>query len=82
MKDFFVLIRNIIIRFLYKFVAKPVFFLQDPEKVHDRITFIGQLLGSDLFLRSITALFFSYSNKAIEQKILGIKFKNPIGLAA
>ncbi|KKP93853.1 MAG: Dihydroorotate dehydrogenase 2 [Parcubacteria group bacterium GW2011_GWC1_38_6] len=82
MKDFFIAIRNALIRFLYKLVAKPIFFLQDPEKVHDKITFVGQLLGDSLFLRSITALFFSYSNKALKQEILGMKFKNPIGLAA
>ncbi|MCA9485436.1 MAG: quinone-dependent dihydroorotate dehydrogenase, partial [Nanoarchaeota archaeon] len=33
-------------------------------------------------LKKITSFFFNYKNKILEQKILGIEFKNPIGLAA
>lgn len=82
MRDFFIAIREAIIRFCYKYLAKPIFFAQDPEKVHDRIIDMGQFLGRSLFFRSLTAFCFNYSNKALEQEILGIKFKNPMGLAA
>lgn len=42
----------------------------------------GRILGSNFFTKNLTALFFSYSHKSLEQKILGIKFSNPVGLAA
>ncbi len=71
-----------IIRFLYKNLLKPIFFLIDPEVVHDHISLTGRLLGSNPLTRKITALFFSYSNPALEQEILGIKFANPVGLSA
>lgn len=79
---FVVSIRNYIIGLLYKNILKPVFFLLDPEFIHDRITISGRFLGSNAFTRLLTSIFFSYSHPALEQQILGIKFKNPIGLAA
>lgn len=41
----------------------------------------GAVLGTNPITRVFTSLMFSYSNKKLEQEILGIKFKNPIGLA-
>lgn len=74
--------RNWVFKTLYKGCMKPVFFQVDPEKVHDAAVSLGVLLGSNFITRSLTRLFFSYKNKALEQEILGIKFKNPVGLAA
>lgn len=71
-----------ITRFLYKNILKPVFFLGDPERVHDSMTLFGRLLGSNFITRSLTKVAFSYSHPSLEQEILGIKFKNPIGLSA
>ncbi len=82
MKEYLIKTRNIINRFLYKNVAKPIFFRVDPEKVHDTITSLGKLLGSNPVTRFVVSAPFAYSNKKLEQEILGIKFKNPIGLAA
>lgn len=67
---------------MYKNIAKPIFFHIDPEKVHDTMIFLGKFLGSNIITRSLTSIFFNYSNKKLEQDILGINFKNPIGLAA
>ena len=74
--------RNLINRFLYKAVFKPIFFRIDPETIHDGMIKIGRFLGSNSFTRAAVAFFFSYSNKCLEQIILGIKFPNPVGLAA
>lgn len=71
-----------VVRFLYKNLLKPFFFLLDPETVHDKMTLTGQLLGSNFLTRGLTATLFSYSNPALEQNILGINFKNPVGLSA
>ena len=82
MKEILIKSRNTILGFIYKFLIKPVFFIQDPEKVHDKITMFGTLLSLNYFTRKITGLLFRYSNTMLEQEILGIKFKNPLGLSA
>lgn len=78
----FLSVRNKIIGAIYRNLLKPVFFMQDPEDVHDRMTAAGKILGSNLFTRGLTSIAFNYSHPALSQTILGIKFKNPIGLAA
>lgn len=80
--EWFVYSRNKLICFLYKGVLKPTFFLLDPERIHDSMIWVGRILGSNFLTRNLTSLFFNYSNKALEQKILGIKFPNPVGLSA
>jgi dihydroorotate dehydrogenase len=82
MKEHFVSLRNAVERFFYVNVFKPIFFLFDPEDVHNLMTSVGVFLGNYKLTRLATSFLFSYSNPALEQKILGIKFPNPIGLAA
>ena len=82
MKDTLIKIRNAIIRWKYVHLLKPVFFKMDPEFVHDNFTFIGRLLGSNPITRGISRFCFGYSNPMLKQHILGISFKNPIGLSA
>lgn len=75
-------IRNKVTRFLYGNLLKPLFFKFDPETVHDRMIIAGGLLGTNSLSKKLTELLFSYSNKKLEQKILSIKFSNPVGLSA
>src|SRR3990172_666953 len=75
-------IRNKILRFFYGNFLKPLFFKIDPEIIHDRMILTGRLLGTNSLSKKLTGWLLSYSNKKLEQKILGIKFANPIGLAA
>ncbi len=82
MKDAIIAARNNISRFVYQLLFKPVFFNFDPESVHDRICGFGEFLGKFRVTRLKVRLLFYYSNKKLEQEILGIKFENPIGLAA
>ena len=74
--------RNKILHGLYVYILKPIFFLSDPERVHDRITKVGVWLGERALGQKLVSKLFSYQNSILEQKILGINFKNPIGLAA
>lgn len=75
-------LRNHILHVLYTYLAKPLFFKQDPELVHERMIKLGKRLGYFWITRTLLKCLFSYSNKKLEQTILGIHFKNPIGLAA
>ena len=54
----------------------------DPEKIHDRMTAVGKLLGKYSLTQKMANLFWGYSNQILEQNILGINFKNPVGLSA
>ncbi len=67
---------------LYKGLLKPFFFARDPEEVHDRMIRVGEGLGKHYLGRSFVSLLFKYSNPVLEQKILGMTFKNPVGLSA
>lgn len=75
-------LRNQTISFLYKNLLVKIFFTIDPETVHDHMIKAGRFLGSNRVTRGISSLFFNFKDKSLQQLIHGIKFKNPIGLAA
>jgi dihydroorotate dehydrogenase len=66
----------------YKYIFKPVVFHFDPEFIHDRVVAFGVILGKYKITRNLVQGLLAYRHKSLEQTILGIKFNNPIGLAA
>lgn len=80
--EFIFKIRNKILAWGYRHFFKPVAFAIDPEKVHDWMTWGGRLLGSNPLTRGLNRIAFDYQHPALEQDVLGIHFKNPIGLSA
>ncbi len=82
MKELVIMVRNGIGRFVYKNFCRKIFFLMDAESIHEKIITVGRALGSNILARRITGLFFNYGHPALRQEILGIKFGNPLGLAA
>lgn len=83
MKEILIRLRNRITGFSYLHILKPFLFRFDPESVHDRMVFFGSVLGYTRITRRLTGYFFRYENKEfLAQEILGIRFPNPIGLAA
>jgi dihydroorotate dehydrogenase len=82
MYDTITAIRNTVIRILYKGILKPVFFLNDPETVHDSMSAVGKSLGAHTAGRTFTAALFDYQNPVLKQTVAGITFQNPIGLSA
>lgn len=71
-----------ILGIVYRLFAKPVFFLFDPEFIHNRVASFGSLLGKTAIGRAITWGLFEYRDPALEQNIAGLNLKNPIGLSA
>ena len=67
---------------LYQHILRPIFFRQDPEKVHERMTSMGEFFGRFFLTKKLLSLFFNYKNKKLRVNIAGINFENPIGLAA
>lgn len=82
MFDKLITIRNYLIQKKYQWILKPIFFKFDPENVHDFMNKVGIFLGRYSLARKITSFCFNYSNPFLEQNILGINFKNPVGLSA
>jgi dihydroorotate dehydrogenase len=82
MKDSLVEARNFISKLKYRYIWKPIFFRFDPENVHDKMTAFLQFMEASAITRALTYFCFGYSNKMLEQSILGIRFKNPVGLSA
>lgn len=70
------------LKFFYKNILKQIFFAIDPEKVHDHMMRAGKFLGRNSAARFLTKKVFSFSHESLEQDVLGIHFKNPIGLSA
>lgn len=68
---------------LYKKIAKPVLFRMDPEKAHhltiDGLHTVGKLPGGKALLNGMYGVP-NYSE--LETTLWGIRFRNPVGLAA
>jgi len=64
------------------FLLKPILFLFDPEKVHHFVTAnlkrFNRFPGGAALSRALWDL----SDSRLEREVFGLKFKNPIGLAA
>jgi dihydroorotate dehydrogenase len=74
--------KDSLIRFVYVKILKPIFFLFDPEFVHDFITGVGRLLGSTAPTRRLSRWLLAYQHPMLRQDIGGLHLVNPIGLAA
>ena len=66
---------------MYKLIIRPILFLFDPEKVHyftfSIIKFLN-VIGFGIVFRNL----FLIKNPKLEREVFGIKFPNPVGLAA
>ncbi|MFH1200727.1 MAG: quinone-dependent dihydroorotate dehydrogenase [bacterium] len=74
--------RNYIMKKKYQWILKPVFFKFDPEMIHDRMSDFLHFLGKYTLIRKIAYFCWGFRDPSLEQNILGINFKNPVGLAA
>ena len=70
------------VEILYKSVIRNIFFLIDPEWVHEQAMVFGYWFGKVAPIRTVIDLYFRYSHSSLEQKVAGVDFANPIGLAA
>lgn len=66
---------------MYKLVIRPLLFLFDPEKVH-YFTFSLIRFFNKIGLGSLFKSIYEVKDTRLEREVFGIKFKNPVGLAA
>lgn len=66
---------------MYKLV-KPIFFSMNPEEAHHMVTgglkTFSKIWGSKALLKSL----YTVTDPRLEREVFGLKFKNPVGLAA
>ena len=75
-------VKTELLKFGYKNIVKPLVFNYDAEAVHNNFTKFGNMLGGHIVGREIGYSLFNYSSKNLVQKIDGLEFENPVGLAA
>lgn len=67
---------------MYKLLIRPLLFLFDPEEVHyftfSLIRFLSKIPGVPALFRAL----YLVNDKRLETEVFGLKFKNPVGLAA
>lgn len=67
---------------MYKLIIRPILFQFDPEKIHHfsfaAISFLNKIPGVSALIRAM----FCVEDKRLEREVFGLKFKNPVGLAA
>ena len=66
---------------MYKLLIRPILFLFDPEKVHYFSFFMIRVFNNIGFGGLFRSLF-QIKNEKLERELFGIKFPNPVGLAA
>ncbi len=66
---------------MYKTVIRPLFFSFDPEKIH-RFTFSLINFFHKIGFGSIFRFIYKLNDPKLERELFGLKFPNPVGLAA
>ena len=67
---------------MYKLILRPILFLFSPEKAHYISFVIFNFLIKMPFIKWFFRKKFILEDKRLEQEIFGLKFNNPVGLAA
>jgi dihydroorotate dehydrogenase len=67
---------------MYKSFIRPILFWFDPEKVHHFTFSLIRNLCKIPGFTSILKYLYKIDDKRLEREVFGLKFKNPIGLAA
>lgn len=66
---------------MYKFLIRPLFFKFDPERIH-HFTFSLIRFSHRIGLGGVFRSIYKLENPKLERELFGLKFPNPIGLAA
>jgi dihydroorotate dehydrogenase len=67
---------------LYRSLVRPVLFRCDPESAHHAALFALRLASQVAPLRALAGALFGVADRSLEREIWGLRFPNPVGLAA
>jgi len=67
---------------MYKQLIRPLFFCFDPEKIHHFTFSLVRITSKIPGFSAIYKALYLVNDKRLETEVFGLKFKNPVGLAA
>jgi dihydroorotate dehydrogenase len=67
---------------MYKTLLRPIFFLVNPETIHHWVMGLLKLSGKIPGMRRALKWFFTVKDHRLEKELFGIRFPNPVGIAA
>lgn len=67
---------------MYKLLIRPLLFCFDPEKVHYFTFSALRVINKIPIVSSVFNSLYQFEDKRLEREVFGLKFKNPVGLAA
>ncbi|MFN7119691.1 MAG: quinone-dependent dihydroorotate dehydrogenase [Saprospiraceae bacterium] len=67
---------------MYKLLLKPFFFLFPPETAHHLTLFLFRIMLNIPGISHLARKIFHLEHKALEREVFGLRFSNPVGLAA
>lgn len=67
---------------MYKLLIRPLFFFFDPEKIHHFTFSLVRITSKIPGFSAIYKSLYLVNDKRLETEVFGLKFKNPVGLAA
>lgn len=67
---------------MYRFFIRPLLFLVDPETIHHFTFNFLKACCSIPGVKSTLSMFYSFEHYKLEKTLFGIRFRNPVGLAA
>jgi dihydroorotate dehydrogenase len=67
---------------MYRYFLQPLFFLLDAEKAHHTVFALVRILFRIPLVPTIFRAFYKFSHPKLEHEVFGIRFPNPVGIAA
>lgn len=67
---------------MYKYFIRPLLFLLQPETVHHIVVKAVKIFVKIPFFKYFLKKVYTYNHPTLEREVFGLKFSNPIGLAA
>ena len=67
---------------MYKAIIRPILFKADPEKIHGFVSSSLSFFGKFALTRRLLKSLYGYSHPMLRTEVAGMKFDNPMGIAA
>jgi len=67
---------------VYKSILKPLLFLKNPEDAHYFTFDLTKTIFNLPIAKSVIKWIYGFEDQRLEREVFGLKFKNPVGLAA
>ena len=67
---------------MYKNIVRKALFINEPESIHNFMSDFGETLGKTKSIANILKSAIRIDDPILKNSLLGMKFQNPVGLAA